>query len=176
MEVPKILWLKNHMDPKLFGRCQFFDLPDFLTYRATTVSTRSSCSVTCKCAFVPQGGWQADFFEKIGLGQLVAGEYKQIGAANGNVLTAGLPVGRGLSKTAAEELGLDEGTPVGSGLIDAYAGWLGTIAARYKENGKLSDVIPSLEESQHRLAAVAGTSTCHLVQVRSRVLIQYIEV
>ena len=42
-----------------------------------------------------------------------------MGAADGNVLTAGLPVGKGLSKKAAAELGLAEGTPVGSGLIDA---------------------------------------------------------
>ena len=46
-----------------------------------------------------------------------------------------------------------------------YAGWLGTVAARYKVQGKLSDVVPSLDESRHRLAAVAGTSTCHIVQV-----------
>ena len=46
-----------------------------------------------------------------------------------------------------------------------YAGWLGTVAARYHENGKLSEFIPSLEESRHRLAACAGTSTCHIVQV-----------
>ncbi|TFK43052.1 Pentulose kinase [Crucibulum laeve] len=164
MDFPKILWLKNTMSPAHFSRCQFFDLPDYLTYRATRDSTRSRCSVTCKCSFIPESGWQANFFEKIGLGQLVTEEYRQMGGENGNVLAAGLPVGKGLSKRAAEELCLVEGTPVGSGLIDAYAGWLGTVAARYKENGKLSDVVPSLKESQHRLAAVAGTSTCHLVQ------------
>ncbi len=46
-----------------------------------------------------------------------------------------------------------------------YAGWLGTIAARHEEDVKLSPSV-SLDESGHRLAAVAGTSTCHLVQVR----------
>lgn len=35
------------------------------------------------------------------------------------LLTAGLPVGRGLTAKAARELGLIEGTPVGSGVIDA---------------------------------------------------------
>ena len=39
----------------------------------------------------------------------------------GEKLTAGVPVGSGLSNKAAEELGLLEGIPVGSGLIDAYA-------------------------------------------------------
>lgn len=35
------------------------------------------------------------------------------------VMTAGLPVGNGLSARAAKELGLVEGTAVGSGVIDA---------------------------------------------------------
>jgi len=120
MEVPKILWLKKRMKPSFFSRCQFFDLPDYFTYKATGNSTRSCCSVTCKCSYVPNKGWQTDFFEAIGLDDLVDGRrYGQMGAARGEVLTAGLPVGNGLSKKAAEELGLVEGTPVGSGLIDA---------------------------------------------------------
>jgi len=165
MEVPKILWLKKNMKPEQFQRCQFFDLPDFFTYRATGVSTRSYCSVTCKCSYVPDKGWQAEFFEKIGLPDLVdAGNFKQMGATKDDILAAGLPVGNGLSKQSAQELGLVEGTPVGSGLIDAYAGWMGTVAARYNENGKLSDYVPTVEDAGHRLAAVAGTSTCHIVQ------------
>ena len=39
------------------------------------------------------------------------------------------------------------------------------MAARYEENGKLSEAVPSLEDGGHRLAVTAGTSTCHLVQV-----------
>ncbi|KAF4616009.1 hypothetical protein D9613_011456 [Agrocybe pediades] len=164
MEVPKILWLKNNMDPSLFSKCQFFDLPDFLTYQATRDNARSSCSLTCKCSYVPKSGWQKEFFNQIGLGELVEREYAQIGAKEGEVLIAGMPVGEGLSKKAAEELGLLPGTPVGSALIDAYAGWLGTVAARYTKDGVLSEEAPSIAESGHRLAAVAGTSTCHIVQ------------
>ncbi|KAG1722525.1 hypothetical protein EDB19DRAFT_1898194 [Suillus lakei] len=173
MEVPKILWLKKHMDPALFARCQFFDLPDFFTYKATGDSTRSYCSTTCKCSFVPDKGWQPDFFKSIGLGELIDdGNWKQMGTAHGKVQTAGSPVGQGLSRQAAEELGLVEGTAVGSGLIDAYAGWMGTVAARYTENGQLSTILPSLDQSRHRLAAVAGTSTCHIVQSREGVFVK----
>ncbi|KAF8630051.1 hypothetical protein AX15_003136 [Amanita polypyramis BW_CC] len=163
MECPKILWLKKRMDPALFSRCQFFDLPDFLTYRATSDDIRSSCSLTCKCSYIPDKGWRPDFFQQIGLGEFVERNYQPMGAVNGNVLTAGMPVGRGLSKRAAQELNLAEGTPVGSALIDAYAGWVGTVGARNNSDGKLSDT-PSVDESQHRLAVVAGTSTCHIVQ------------
>lgn len=103
----------------------------------------------------------------IGLDQMVDDGYKQLGGVLGQndslVLTAGMPVGRGLSKNAAERLGLVEGTPVGSGVIDAYAGWIGTVAACHQTADGISTK-PTLEESRTRLAAVAGTSTCHLIQ------------
>ena len=51
-----------------------------------------------------------------------------------------------------------------------YAGWLGTVAARYKEDDVLSDV-PTLETSQSRLAAIAGTSTCHIVQTKKDIFV-----
>ncbi|KAF9242914.1 hypothetical protein BU15DRAFT_60201 [Melanogaster broomeanus] len=171
MEVPKILWLKKNMDPTHFSRCQFFDLPDYFTYKCTGDNTRSFCSTTCKCSFVPDKGWQEDFFTQIGLEELIdGGEWKQMGAAKGHIKAAGSPIGQGLTKDAANDLGLLEGTAVGSGLIDAYAGWMGTVGARYKENGTLSEA-PTLDESRHRLAAVAGTSTCHLVQSKEGVFV-----
>lgn len=119
MEIPKILWLKNRMKPENFSRCQFFDLPDYLTYRATGSVVRSCCSLTCKCTYVPGSGWDGDFFRKIGLGELVLSSYAQVGATS-RILTAGEPVGEGLTKTSADELGLVQGTPIGSGIIDAY--------------------------------------------------------
>jgi len=81
---------------------------------------RSVCSLTCKCSYVPTSGWQEDFFRQIGLQELHEREYAQIGAkTTRDILVAGMPVGKGLSKSAAEELGLVEGTAVGSALIDA---------------------------------------------------------
>lgn len=83
---------------------------------------------------------------------------------NGKFLSAGELVG-GLSEKAAKDLGLPTGVPVGSGVIDAYAGWIGTVGAKitmsshqlgpeYSQDG--------LAQAFSHLAAVAGTSTCHL--------------
>lgn len=74
-------------------------------------------------------------------------------------MTAGQPIHKGLSSVAAEQLGLVEGTAVGSGVIDAYAGWVGTIAASME-----GEADATLQDSGGRLAAIAGTSTCHVVQ------------
>ena len=122
MELPKILWLKNNMKPSLFSKCQFFSLPDFLTYRATNNVSRSTCSLTCcKTSYSPSG-WHDEFFHQIGLNEIVENRFSQVGACES--LIPGLPVGEGLSKEAAEELGLVEGTPVGSAIIDAYGVFL----------------------------------------------------
>lgn len=53
-------------------------------------------------------------------------------------------------------MGLSPGIAVGSGVIDAYAGWIGTVGAKVDLNSSEPSGIVS------RLALVAGTSTCHL--------------
>ncbi|PFX20860.1 FGGY carbohydrate kinase domain-containing protein [Stylophora pistillata] len=68
----------------------------------------------------------------------------------------GEPVGKGLTKSAAAELGLWEGMPVGTSLIDAHAGGFGVIGA---------DLGPLLTEDKpltSRLAVICGTSSCHM--------------
>ncbi|KAK8847399.1 hypothetical protein IAR55_005257 [Kwoniella newhampshirensis] len=186
MEIPKTLWLSKHMAKDRFKDCMLFDLPDYLTYHATTSLARSTCSLACKCSYVPIGatmkhecdggkeevskeGWSARFFNKIGLDEMVKEDFEQLGGIpgkNGLVLTAGQPVGKGLSKRAAAELGLIEGTAVGSGVIDAYAGWIGTVAAAAGEGTPK----PTLEDASARLAAIAGTSTCHIAQSKEGIL------
>ena len=54
-------------------------------------------------------------------------------------------------------------TIVGRRMKLRYAGWVGTIAAK-SDTDKSTERL-KLEESSHRLAACAGTSTCHIVQV-----------
>lgn len=173
-----MLWLKKHMPARTFTESMFFDLPDYLTYKATGSKARSNCSLVCKCSYVPPGvdgstlGWQPDFFKQIGLGEMVDNSFEQLGGVPGKggiVLTAGQPVGEGLSEEAAQQLGLAMGTAVGSGLIDAYAGWVGTIAAKSTNGPQQQET--NLVDSQYRLAAIAGTSTCHCVQSPQGILV-----
>lgn len=77
MEIPKVLWLKKHMPKAVFEECEFFDLPDWLTFKATGDKARSNCSLACKCSYVPPGvegskGWNEDFFKQIGLEEFVS--------------------------------------------------------------------------------------------------------
>lgn len=70
----------------------------------------------------------------------------------------------GLSEQAAKELGLIARTAVGSGVIDAYAGWIGTVGAKVdlKDTSLASESADDVNQAFTRLAAVAGTSTCLL--------------
>lgn len=182
MEIPKVLWLKNNMPKELFNRCKFYDLTDALTHMATGSETRSFCSVVCKQGFVPVGvdgsvkGWQEDFLTEIGLKDLCEDNFKRMGGVdtvNGRYLTAGELVGT-LSEKAAQEMGLPPGIAVGSGVIDAYAGWIGTVGAKVKLDGDTlnSDVAKNdVAQAFTRLAAVAGTSTCHLAMSEKPVFV-----
>jgi FGGY-family pentulose kinase len=91
MEIPKVLWLKNNMPADVFDRCKFYDLADALTHLATGSETRSFCSTVCKQGYVPVGvdgsvkGWQEDFYEDIGLGDLTKDNFRRMGGVNGAV-------------------------------------------------------------------------------------------
>ncbi|EWC44763.1 putative sugar kinase [Drechslerella stenobrocha 248] len=182
MEIPKVLWLKRHMPPTAFGDCKFYDLVDALTHIASGKETRSFCSTVCKQGYVPVGidgsvkGWQEDFLVSVGLPELAEDGFKRMGGINGEngtILSAGELVG-GLCKEAAEQLGLVEGTKIGSGVIDAYAGWVGTVGAKIELHDPLLDrssASNTLEQAFTRLAAVAGTSTCHLVMSKDPVFV-----
>ncbi|PHH50717.1 putative sugar kinase YDR109C [Ceratocystis fimbriata CBS 114723] len=183
MEIPKVLWLKNNMPPELFKRSKFYDLADALTHIATGLETRSFCSAVCKQGYVPVGvdgsvkGWQDDFYKTIGLEELTHDDYLRVGGVhgkNGIFMSAGELVGR-LCEKAAKSLGLLPGVAIGSGVIDAYAGWIGTVGAslevplteaKAEERGT-----DDLTTAFTRLAAVAGTSTCHLAMSKKPIFV-----
>lgn len=172
MELPKILWLKNNR-PGGLDDLKFYDLPDYLTHKATGSEARSYCSTVCKQGFVPPGvdgsttGWSKELLELLGLHDLVANDFEKLGGIpgkNGVWLSAGDVVGK-LTPRAAEDLGLTTECLVGSGVIDAYAGWIGTVAGKVDlpSHPELSeDSNGSMSTGCGRLAAVAGTSTCHI--------------
>lgn len=74
-----------------------------------------------------------------------------------------------LSEKAASGWGLPAGIPVGSGVIDAYAGWIGTVGARHDLSSGRRDT--DVSEAFGRLAAVAGTSTCHLTMSKDPIFV-----
>jgi len=141
MEMPKILWLKRHLPASYAAARHFFDLADFLSFRATGSLARSVCTVTCKWNFLGhEQRWSGSYFERIGLGDLAADGYARIGT---EIVAPGTRLGRGLTARAASELGLAEGTPVAASLIDAHAGGVGTIGGRTADD-KAVDVCERL--------------------------------
>jgi len=152
METPKLLWLKEHLPQTWKRAARFFDLPDFLVYRATGDDTRSMCSTVCKWTYLGhEQKWDGEYFEQIGLGDLVRETFERIGS---RVRPLGESVGTGLTKEAAEELGLPAGIPVGVSIIDAHAGGIGMIGTTIEENEPV--------DFNRRLALIGGTSSCHM--------------
>jgi FGGY-family pentulose kinase len=148
MEIPKLLWLKKNLKETFESIHVAFDLPDFLTWRATGQESRSICSLTCKWNYdAINQKWSEDYFKSIGLTEL--NDFAKIGT---KVLFPGDRVGE-LDEKAANEMGLDKGTAVACSMIDAHAGALGLIAS--KSN------IPE-NDMTSKLILIAGTSTCHM--------------
>lgn len=162
MEVPKLLWLKRHL-PACWQRARrFLDLPDFLTYRATGVDTRSLCSTVCKWNYLGHeqadegdsvGQWAASYLRRIGLDDLVDDGFERIGT---RVRPMGEAIGQGLSVAAAAELGLAPGTAVGVSIIDAHAGGIGMLGA------PVGGQAPTAADMDQRIALIGGTSSCHM--------------
>ena len=146
MEVPKLMWLKRHVPETWAQAGHFFDLADFLTWKASGSTARSECTPTCKWTYLGHEslGWQQDFLAEVGVEDL--GE-------RGGLPERASPIGQALGTltgAAAAFLGLSPDCRVGVGLIDAHAGALGSLGAFANE-----------PQSIHRhLALIAGTSSC----------------
>jgi FGGY-family pentulose kinase len=154
MQIPKLMWLHRHL-PEVWARAgHFFDLPDFLTWRATGVPARSVCSLACKWGYLAhEDRWDTGLLRAVGLAELEAEGFARIGDG---ALPLGVPVGRGLSAAAAAELGLPEGLPVSSSIIDAHAGGLGCLGMALDGQGL------GAETARRRVALIGGTSSCHM--------------
>ncbi|SAL61379.1 FGGY-family carbohydrate kinase [Caballeronia humi] len=155
METPKLLWLLENRPAVFAAAWQFFDLTDFLTWRATGDLSRSTCTVTCKWTYLAhERRWDESYFCSVGLGVLADEAFARIGQS---VVDPGTPLGNGLTESAAAELGLRTGTPVAAGVIDAHAGGIGTVGVE--------------GEPESCLAYVFGTSSCTMTTTRSPVFV-----
>jgi D-ribulokinase len=150
MEIPKLLWLKRHMLATFRAAGHFFDLADYLSFRATGSTARSICTLGCKWNYLArEQRWSNEYLQRLGLGDLASDNYTKIGNA---IVAAGTPLGTGLAETAARDFGLLKGTPVGASLIDAHAGGVGTIGGSGTQGAPV--------DVRRRLAYIMGTSAC----------------
>lgn len=153
MELPKLLWLKEHLPGTWKNAGMFLDLADFLSYRATGQDVRSLCTTTCKWTYVAsESRWDDGFLKLIGLEDLCDDSHARIGS---NIRPQGECAGM-LSQKSAEELGLVPGIPVAVSIIDAHAGGLGLLGMA------IDGVSPRFQTLDRRVALIGGTSTCHM--------------
>ncbi|WP_295811477.1 FGGY-family carbohydrate kinase [uncultured Nitratireductor sp.] len=146
MQTPKLMWLKRNLPERWNAACHFFDLADFLTWKASSSLARSQCTLTCKWTYLAHEtpGWQHDFFETVGLADMIE---------RGQLPERASPIGTDLgplTSEAANALGLTERCRVGAGLIDAHGGALGVLG------GFAGDV----DSIDRHMALIAGTSSC----------------
>ncbi|WP_299819032.1 FGGY family pentulose kinase [uncultured Jannaschia sp.] len=158
MQMPKLLWLKRNLPEAWRMATAFRDLPDWLVHRATGTDARSVNSLVCKWGYLGERGlsgegWDDGYLSAIGLADLAEDGHARLGT---DLILPGRSAGT-LSEAAADELDLAPGLPVAAGMIDAYAGALGTLGAQCEGDASRGE----------RLALIAGTSACHIVETDS---------
>ena len=141
----KALWIKEN-EPELWNKAtRFYECTDWLTYKLTGEYTASINCASARWYYnSEEGGYPVDFYEKIGLEDLVQKLPQRV-----------LPMGEfvgGLTAQAAEEMGLVEGIPVGEGGADAFVGVIG-----------LNAVQPG------KLTLITGSSHLHIAQVQQAI-------
>lgn len=146
MQMPKLKWLKRHR-PALYEQIGYAgDLGDWLGFHCTGSFERSVCMLACKWTFDPRPGhgWDRDFLARIDMADVI-----ERAALPETAQPVGVDLGA-LTEAAAADLGLTTGCRFSVGMIDAYAGALGTLGRSLTDAPK------------RRLAVIGGTSTCHI--------------
>jgi ribulose kinase len=163
MQIPRLLWLKRNLPDSWKRITTFFELVDFLSFRATREMTRSLCTAVSRWNYVccqkgDAAGWETTYFRQIELGDLVREGFEKIGRV---IRPPGQPIGMGTTDTASEELGVLPGTPVGVGASRSQAHGLGLIGMRTR------DLAPSKAEIERRLV-VSDVSSLNFLTFSTR--------
>ena len=143
MQLPKLLWLKRHR-PELWAQAHhIFDLADYLTFRATGLTTRALSTLATKWNYLAHEseGWSERFLNAVDLADI----RKRTGIRTEQALAPGAAVGA-LGIGAAADLDLPAGIVVATGMVDAYAGLLSLLAGA--------------DDVTNRAALIGGTSSC----------------
>lgn len=141
----KALWLKENESATYRSAKYLFECTDWLMYRLVGELTASINCASARWYYnSSEGGYPADFYEKIGLEDLI----EKLPA---RVVPMGEKVGT-LTQAAAADLGLAEGIPVGEGGADAFVGIIGLNAA-----------MPG------KLTLITGSSHLHLALVENEI-------
>ncbi|MDP9806606.1 FGGY-family pentulose kinase [Trueperella bonasi] len=129
----KAAWLREN-EPELYKKAyRLVDAPDWLTYQLTGRWTVNINTAAHRAYYDrDNGGWPVDLYEEAGAGDV----FDKIPE---DVVDLGVHIG-GLTKWAAEALGLLPGTPVAQGGGDA---WHGQIGLNALSPGKMSLVTGS---------------------------------
>jgi FGGY-family pentulose kinase len=116
--LPKVMWLKEKEAETYNSAKHICDCADWMINRLTG-EWKSSINIASAKYYYDRdtGGYPESLYEAVGIAD-VLDKYPQ------DILDLGAVVG-GLTRGAAEELGLKAETPVAQGAIDAYAGALG---------------------------------------------------
>ena len=143
MELPKVLWLKRHFPERYQAAWRFFDLADYLVWRATGADVASVCTLTCKWNYLAhENRFSQTLLDAVGLADVLE-------KIPPKVLPLGSKAGT-LSPEAAKAMGFSAESAqkivVASGIIDAHAGGLALVSTA----------------PQGSLAIIVGTSNCHM--------------
>ncbi len=129
----KALWVKEN-EPELYHQARYVgDFIDWVTVRLTGEWTGSINNTSLRWYYDRNtGGWPIDFYNGIGLGDLIE-KFPQ------RILDMGKVAG-GLTPSAAAELGLVTGTPVAEGGADALVAMIGLDVV---QPGKIAFIVGS---------------------------------
>jgi len=148
MQLPKVLWLRRHFPQRHALVWRYFDLADYLVWRATNADVASVCTLTCKWNYLAhEQRFSRTLLAAVDLLDLlpkIPAEIRPLGSAAGR-----------LGERAAQEFGLPPGIAVATGIIDAHAGGVALLGAA----------------PQGGLAIISGTSCCHLVVSREKLMV-----
>ena len=113
MQPPKLLWLARNAPGVYAAAGHFFDLTDFLSFRATGSLARSLCSTACKWLYLAhERRWPQEFFASVGLEALGGQGFQRIGA---EIVAPGAALGQGLTPTPRGRSACRRGFPSAPG-------------------------------------------------------------